>query len=199
MDVPADEARRALEQINRVTEQAKMRIGMGPAGWVIMLWGVIWMVCFGVPYWNLSISGSIWLYGNAIGFIATGLMFWRDYIKREVVSQELNQLGKRIGLAWMTLSFFTFGGFMVMNSFTGAQLGTIIVILIMFMYVIIGLWLNAKSLVVTGWVVSAFAVSGYLFAKWGWLGEFRVLMLWLSVFCGGPLFLCGLYIKLRWK
>ncbi|QQE13520.1 hypothetical protein JD969_08700 [Planctomycetota bacterium] len=199
MHMSNDEAAKALKDIEVTTRQIKERLGMGPVGYIVMLWGAVWMVCFALPYWAPSWNGWGWLIGNSIGFIGTAWLSWKDTRKKDIVSDELKRVGKNIGWMWGLGVLFANGILAVMWPWNGMQFGAAIVVMLMFMYVMMGLWANSRFLIFVGLLVAGLAVAGYFITLVGWLGDSRRFMLWLALMCGGSMLFSGAYIKLRWR
>ena len=199
MQLSPNEAKQTLDNIDDIMRRVKQRIGMGNSGYIIMIWGVIWIACFAVPFWWPRMIGTGWLIGNVIGFASTFTLSAIDARKKRVISPEIKSEGKRMGWAWFSMFLFIDAMLVVIYPFNGAQLGTLLVIMIMMMYVLMGLWMKAGVLVVTGWLIGIMAVGGYMVMRLQWFPRSEWLLLWHAVFCGGPLFLSGLYIKLRWR
>ena len=64
--------------------------------------------------------------------------------------------------------------------------------LVMFGYVVLGLWLESAFLLMLGLAVTALTIAGYLF-----LAEtFNLGARWMG---GGALFISGLYMRLKWR
>ncbi|WP_432799887.1 hypothetical protein [Poriferisphaera sp. WC338] len=199
MEMNADDAKRALGDIEYVMKQVKGRLSAGPTGNILMVWGAVWITCFALPYWLPQWAFTGWMIGNSLGILCTTIFVILDARKRKIVSNEMKQISLRIGWAWGSLFIFLFFMMAIISPLNWPEESAVLVIMLMFMYVIMGLWLRATFLFAVGWFIAIAACLGYFLMKWGWLGDMRNYTLWLALICGGTLFTSGFYIKRRWS
>ena len=98
---------------------------------------------------------------------------------------------------WMWLLLFLYGEIwlVVLWPWRPEQLGVFGVTLVMFAYVIMGLWLELRFMLWLGLGVTAAACAGYVlsFLVPGYLN------LWLGLAGGSALLVSGLFLTLRWR
>ena len=199
MDISKDEAKSSLGDIDRIMVHTKQKWGMGNADNIIIVWGVVLIVCYGLLYFYPANAGKIWIIGDAIGMLLTAYFIWSDHKKKDVLSDDDKRQAKVIGYLWANWALFSFLIFSVMSPSNGAIFGAMLIILMMFMYAIMGVVCEFKSIMVIGWFVGISSAVGFVMADQGWLGRGMNYALWLSFMCGGGLLAGGLYMKLRWK
>ena len=150
-----DEARQALSEIQRITEKTKRSLANGPAGPLLILWGMIWMVGFSVSQFAPGYSGLAWGILIVIGSLSSwwaGVRHDRMVKKRdEKADADAKALGARIGIFWAALfGFATVWGYLLIpfelmiDADRGPELsrriGAFMATIPMFAYVAGGMW-----------------------------------------------------------
>ncbi|NLX04333.1 MAG: hypothetical protein GXY33_04210 [Phycisphaerae bacterium] len=151
---------------------------------VLILWGVIWIVGFLVPYFAPQHMGWIWLGLDVIGIAGTVLAFRLEEPTRSASDW-------RFSLFWLLL--FVYGGvwIAILQPQSPYQVTAFIVTLIMFAYVVLGLFWE-RFMLWLGLAVTALTLVGFYGLEfWFWA--------WMSVLGGGALAGTGLYLRLRWR
>ncbi|QQE13521.1 hypothetical protein JD969_08705 [Planctomycetota bacterium] len=197
MEMNADDARRFLNNIDGVERDTKRKTGLGAIGSPLMIWGLVWIVCYAIVYWLPQYAGKGWLIGDGIGVFATICFGVWDSRKKEIVSTELRAKSKRIWIAWGCWAAFLFGILYMAWPMNGMQFGSVIVLMVMFMFVVTGLWLEVRFLIFIGCLIAAMTVLGYVLAEHEVINGMRAYALWMSVVCGGLLFGSGVYARVR--
>jgi hypothetical protein len=180
MTIDVGEASRMLADIDAVVAKVKQSRGYRIGGAIMILWGVIVVAanlfCAATPHW----SGKIWFALDAVGVTATLLMLQRGLSKGRSVS---------LRLLAAALVFFVFGmtWSLLLGRFGPRQLDAFWPTLFLFAQTLAGLWFGA-AFSILGLALSALIVAGYF-----WSGEWFTL--WLAVFNGGGLILCGLLMR----
>ena len=77
----------------------------------------------------------------------------------------------------------------------GDQIGVFLVTLVMFAYLVMGLWLEVPFLTGLGLAVTALAAGGYFASMFFFPGY---LSLWMAVTGGGALLSSGIYLVRKW-
>lgn len=180
MTINPGEASRMLADIDAVVAKVKQSRGYRVGGATMILWGVIVVIanllCAATPPW----AGRIWLGLDAIGIVATLLMLQRGLPN-----------ARRFPLRFLAavLIFFAFGltWSVLLGRFGPRQLDAFWPTLFLFAQTLAGLWFGA-AFSILGLALSAVIVAGYV-----WSGEWFTL--WLAVFNGGGLILCGLLMR----
>jgi hypothetical protein len=104
-------------------------------------------------------------------------------------------MGWRLFWFWLFLFVYADIWLAVLWPWQAQQLGMFFVTVVMFAYVVMGLWLEMPFLMWLGLAVTGLAGAGYLlsFIAHGYLD------LWLGAACGSALLAAGLYLTLRWR
>jgi MFS family permease len=180
MTIDPGEASKALADIDAVIQKVKQSRVYGIAGAAMILWGAIVVaanvICAATPRW----SGWIWLAMDALGVAATFVLLRRGLPERA-------RFPARFLAA--VLLFFVFGMMWSkpLGRFGPRELDAFWPTLFLFAQTLAGLWFGA-AFSVLGLALTALILAGYF-----WSGEWFTL--WLAVFNGGGLILCGLLMR----
>ncbi|HXP98117.1 MAG TPA: hypothetical protein VN809_15490, partial [Telmatospirillum sp.] len=102
MTITADEAAEALASIDDVAKRARMALGYEAGAPMLMLWGVIWVICFGVGWLETHHAAVVaWMWLAPIGGLtscAWGL--WRQKFQRDKTAGSIG---------WLWLAMWGFG------------------------------------------------------------------------------------------
>jgi len=195
MEVTQKQAQEALQDVQTVTTDIRGKMTYGMAGPILILWGVVWIVCFAITQFAPRIAGWAWLVGNGLG-IAGSLYLGRLRAKAQTVrSNSAKRIGWRLFWFWLLLFLYAAIWLAVLHPWRGEQLGMFLVTLVMFAYVVMGLWLEMRFMLVLGLAVTALAGAGYAlsFLVPGYLN------LWLGLAGGSALLASGVYLARRWR
>jgi len=198
MEVTRKQAEETLQEVDAVAQGVRGHVAYGVVGPILMVWGAVWMACFAVVHFAPRISGWAWLVGNALG-IAGSLYFGRFHPRaRAVRSESARRVGWRVFWFWLFLFVYADIWLAVLWPWRGEQLGVFLVTLVMFAYVVMGLWLEVRFLLWLGLLVTALAGGGYALSLVA-PAVLGVLDLWLGAAGGGALLASGAYLALRWR
>ncbi|MEX0653354.1 MAG: hypothetical protein WD534_01180 [Phycisphaeraceae bacterium] len=164
-----------------------------------MLWGIVWIACYVTTHLLLSqpaYIGWVWLAGNAIGLGGMAMLFTVFGRRPDVRSQSMRKLGWRMFWFWIALALFGNAWLVMLWPWYPLQMNAFLVTLIMFAYVVIGLWMDSRFMIVLGAAVAIGALAGYLLTMFG---GFTYYNLWMAMVGGGGLFGSGLYMRLAWR
>lgn len=195
MDIDDKKAKDALQDVEAVAKNIRGRLAHGIAGPILALWGAIWIVCFALVYFAPKISGWGWIIGDAMGIAGSIYISLCHRNATAVRSETSKRLGWRLFWFWLFLFVYAAIWLAVLRPWNAQQFGVFLVTVVMFAYVVMGLWLEMPFLMWLGLAVTALAAAGYMlsFVAGGYLD------LWLGVTCGSALLVAGLYLMLRWK
>jgi hypothetical protein len=195
MEVTQRQAKEALQDVDAVSRSIKGKMAYGIAGPILALWGTVWVVCFLLTQFAPQISAWGWLVGNSLG-IAGSLYLGRLRARtRTVRSDSAKRMGWRLFWFWFLLFIYADVWLAILWPWRGEQLGMFLVTLVMFAYVVMGLWLEMGFMLWLGLTVTALAGAGYVLSFWvpGYLN------LWLGLAGGSALLASGLYLMRRWR
>ena len=184
MDISRDDAARALSDIAQTEGRSYALQGYRISGPILMVWGVIWLVCYvamGVlpqGQWGLA-----WIPADIIGIIASIVMGRRA---RKPGRAGDAGTGWRIGGFALLICIFSSAIFAMFRptdanvymAFPGVLAGTI--------YATIGLWRMTRFLWI-GAAMIAFSLVGYFFFP-------EHLAFWMAATGGGGLIIGGLLV-----
>ncbi len=194
-DLNPEQARQMILEIERIQTRTRQIIASSKVSFILMLWGTVWFFSFLTCHFMPAREWIIWTISDVIGIAGTILLVILE--KRKVRTK--NPLSKKLGLQlwWFWFLLLVYGGVFMMvlgtdRGFQSSQIGAFICVLVMFAYIVMGLWLDANFLLWLGLAVTALIIVGYFF-----LNSF--FNLWMAPAGGSVLFLTGLYIQLKWR
>jgi hypothetical protein len=162
----------------------------GFLSYYLIVWGLVW--CFGFlasylaqPTW----SDVTWFVLIAMGSIASLIL---GFVQQRGGRMLRTASGQRTG--WFIAALVGYGTlwWILIAPLDSTRASLFVISLVMFAYVVGGLWLRKSLLVVTGLLVTGLAVAGFYLLPTSFL-------LWAAVLCGGALIGCGVYAVLRWR
>jgi len=200
-NISHENAQESLDAVQKTMVQTRKAIASTETAFLLMLWGLIWIGAYIVTHF-LCLMGKIhwiawvWYLFCGAGSVASYLVCWRQSRSGiPIKTPTEKKIGQRIFLFWLFLFIFAFIWIAIMAPVTisGIQINAFIVTLIMFAYVVSGLWRGGAYMVWLGLTVTAVTVIGYFLIPPTYYS------LWMAPTAGGSLFVTGLYIRLRWK
>jgi len=194
MEISPQQASEALKDINTVGQRTRDVAAYRTAAPILILWGVVWTVCFGVTHFSPHAAALAWLIGDVVGIAGTAVLGWILPRRGPVLSESARKVGRRLGWFWFLLFLFADAWLAILWPWRAEQFGTFVVTLVMFAYVVMGLWLEMRFMTVLGVIGGALATGAYL-ASLSIPGQ---LNLWLAIGGGGVLLASGIYLKVRW-
>jgi hypothetical protein len=180
------EAGDLLKSVEGVERRTQELLNYGRAGDYMILWGVIWLLGYGVADRLWPYTATIWYGLDLIGLIGTGWITWRAatcggsrpagrpfvYLRPMICVAVL--IG--FGMFWVKLAHI---GGREQNIFWPTICGAILFC--------VGLWAG-RVLAIGAALVVALVVGGYY-----WAGDW--FSLWIAVVVGGALILGGLWLR----
>ena len=191
MEMTREQARDSLSEIREVSQRLRRSLAASDAGGHLILWGIVWIGAFLVCGFWPDRSALAWTIGDAIGIIGSVTIGIRSG-RSKVQSPDAARQGWRLFGLWLAMFAFVGLWMWLLQPTSNAQIAAFICTAVMFLYVVMGLWLEAWFLLWLGLIVTALTVSGYhLFPD-----QFYF---WMAATGGGSLLAAGLYIDRAWK
>ena len=180
MTINRSEASAMLADVEAIISKVKQSLVYRLAGAIMIMWGVVVAVgnilCTVAPHW----SGRMWLIADGVGVVATIFM----------LRGGLPQGGRFPARALAAFALFFFFGLVwtiLFGKFGPRELDAFWPTFFMFAQTVAGVWFGI-AFSVLGLALTALILAGYL-----WSGEWFTL--WLALFDGGGLILCGLLMR----
>ena len=191
MEVTPQEAKDLLGQTDTMAALMRNHSMYRRIGPILILWGIIWLICFPLTALAPTHSGWIWLIGDGIGFVGSALTMRRSNAGIRCKSSEI----MRSRVLWFWAALLAYGCFwMYLLAPAGSARAVVfIVTLVMFAYVAIGLLGRMSFMIWLGTGVTLLAMTGFgLFAN-----QPQVLNVWMGVSGGLTLLATGIFLMLR--
>ena len=169
MEITRDQAEELLQQADAAGREMRTRRAYGPVGPILMLWGAVWIVCAASAIAEISPrprrAGLAQLIGDTLGLVGSIYLGWtRDRAEGER-SAASKRLGWRLMAFWLLLVVYGDIWIALLTAGHGANMGCFVVTLVMFAYVVMGLWLERYFFLWLGLLVTALAGVGYGLAQ----------------------------------
>lgn len=198
MDVKKEDAKAALDEINDLVRSTKQRLAHGPAGLLLVIWGLIWFVSFLGGHLQPRSVNWLPILGCAIGMASLWIVRRRSVQTRGSTRSD----DPRIRFAWLILTAYAILWMFILHPQRqpNAEVGELIdainhvfaffATVGMFGYVVAGLWFG-RFLVILGLVVTSLILIGlYAIPQW--------FLIWMAFVGGGALVFSGLMVKRLW-
>ncbi len=175
-----NEAHESLEIVRQATELTRQAVARAGTGYMLIIWGIVWLVGFLGSQFLGEAQGYLWLVLDVFAVVGMAVVILKS--RRQVRSAH----GKRIGIFWLAL--FVYGAliFWIAGPIRGNQYLLFITILVSFGYVVMGLWFSPPLLYI-GLGITALAMIGWQLIP-AYLGA------WLALVGGGGLIASGIFI-----
>jgi hypothetical protein len=177
MTLSPQDAADALRDIDAAQARSKTLLGYQNAAPHFLIWGIIWVVGYGLSDVFRGHANAIWGTLVPIGLIA-GL-----FVKRDA--------GRAISwrYAATALAIFSFfaATFFVMWPVSGRQISAFIPLVVALLYVLGGIWSGLRY-VVAGIAIAALTLAGFFFLR-------EHFLLWMAVVGGGALILASIWLR----
>lgn len=196
MGISRDDAKESLKQVEATMDASRTLASYAGSDLILLTWGVIWCIGFlsthflAKPHEPLVVLiGPIWDILILAGILVS---IWAG---RRMPIQ--NVAGRRIGFLWGAVYVYACMGMVLLwpfldhkmlGSLEGAKSFCAIASIIpLFVWVIMGLWLEANYLAWLGVLLTGLTMAGfYLFHD--------LFYIWMAVVCGGIMMGAGLYL-----
>ena len=182
MPYSKQQAESALNDVDRAERRAAVLRGYERGAPHCILWGLIWIVGYGLSDVLAQWSGLIWMFLTVCGMLG-GYLIGRTAKRRNASASS----GWRYPALGAALLIFMFATYYVMAPRTGAQLGAFPPLVIAFVYVLVGIWRGSR------WILAGIAIGALTVIGFGFLNEH--FMLWMAFVGGSALILTGLWLR----
>ncbi|MCX4160997.1 MULTISPECIES: hypothetical protein [Paraburkholderia] len=148
---------------------------------MFMLWGVIWLIGFGLTDIAPAYANFIWIALNVVGVLGC------IYLGQRGRHEDRSATSWRWLASMLSIFAFYILALVIFQPATGMQSAAFIALIVALFYVLAGLWLGAR-----------FAIAGTLLAALTLIGYFVLpahFALWMAVAGGGALMLAGLWLR----
>ena len=177
MTLSPQDAASALRDIEAAQARSATLHGYARSSPHLLLWGVLWVIAYGMNDLYPAYGRVIWACIVPIGLIG-GFVILR---------QAGLGAGWRYGGVAATLFGFFYALFAIMGPASGRQVGAVIPLALATAYVLAGIW-RGPRFVITGLVIAALTLAGFFFLEVHFF-------LWMAGVGGVSLILAGLWLK----
>lgn len=185
MNITPDEARAALDDIQRVT--AKTQELRNSWAHYMILWGTIWTIGFLASQFFPSWINWIWIMLIVTGMAGSGII---AYIQAQQVrltpGSQAASNNARIGISCGVLYGFTIL-WLIVFQLNDAQTAVLWITVVMFISITLGIWYQMPLSIIVGVGITVISLLGYYLLP-------NYFFLWVAFFAGLPLIIEGLYI-----
>jgi hypothetical protein len=194
MNVTNEDAVQSLAQVEDVMAKTRQSLVSTYAGPFLILWGLIWVVSYLGTHFLPMRADWIWNISSVLGVIGTIFIFWRLFGRGPAVRNSSDkQFIQRTTLFWPLVFAYAFVWLGILKPGHGIELNAFLVTVVMFAYVVMGLWFGSWLMSILGIVITVFTLVGFH------LIPHEYYCLYMAITAGGGLLGTGLYMKLRWR
>jgi hypothetical protein len=190
MSLSPHEAADALRDIAAVETRSRQVYGYQQASPHLILWGVLWMVGYGLTAFWPTRGAAVWIAIVAIGLMSGFLIELSNTARRRAPvlagSATVRHRWAFPGIALATLVFIA-ATLVVMAPVSGRQIGAFIPLVVAFGYVLRGIW-GGLRFIVAGVAIAVLVTAGFVLLP----AQFE---LWMAAVGGGALILAGFWFR----
>jgi hypothetical protein len=179
MPISTEEAAEALKNIALVQRRASILRGYERGAPHVILWGLIWVVGYGLSDVVPSIAGPAWMALNAVG-VAGSFLLGRATLAGA-------RYGLRFAAVSATMLAFILATYYVMKPRDAVQFGAFPPLLVATIYTVVGIWRGARW-AASGVVLGVCTVAGFALFK-------EHFMLWMAAVGGSTLLMTGFWLR----
>lgn len=178
MTLPPDEAAQALSDIEAAETRSRVAYGYLVGGSYLILWGVIWVVCYSLVDFRPDDIAWIWLVGCAVGIAGSVILSRLRHEHRSWRSVILPS----------SYVIFTFTTLQILQPRSVQEVSAVIALVVALAYVQAGILRWGDRIALIGAAVAALTLVGY----WAIPVHF---MLYMGIVGGGSLILAGIWLR----
>jgi hypothetical protein len=184
MPISTEEAAEALKNIALVQRRASILRGYERGAPQVILWGLIWVVGYGLSDVVPSIAGLAWIVLNVVG-VAGSFVLGRAAVVRVPMAGE--GYGRRFAALSAAMLAFILATYYVMKPREAVQFGAFPALLVAAIYTVLGIWRGARW-AASGVVLGVCTVAGFALFK-------EHFMLWMAAVGGSTLLVTGFWLR----
>jgi hypothetical protein len=194
MDTHLDDARQSLSAITASTKKMKRSISSRYTAPLLILWGTIWVLAFLGTFFYMTSANLIWLVVDIIGIGGTFFIIWYQMKKADPVKVNPNSKStRRLFFFWLLMFMYGYLWLYILAPANGLQMNAFLCTLLMFAWIMMGMWLDEKVLIWLCLLITLTTVVGFFLIPHSWY------CLWMAATGGAPMLGTGLYMRLAWK
>jgi hypothetical protein len=194
MNVSEQDAKESLASISDTTSKTRRAVVEGYGSPFMVLWGAIWTVCYLVSHFFPRSGREIFTAGGIAG--ATGIVIFlvRQSRRGPAIRNPLDKsLELRTHLLWLVTFAYACAYLAVLRPSDGIRMNAFLGMVVMFVFVVMGLWFCSWIMAVLGIVITATTLVGCLAI------HPMYYCLWMAVTFGGGMLGTGLYMYVKWR
>lgn len=177
MVLSPQDAAGALREIETAQARSATLHGYARSSPQLLLWGVLWMIGYGLNDLFPRHGGAIWAAIVPIGLIAGFVALRRAG----------SGAGWRYGAVALTLVAFFCAAFFILRPIHDRQIAALIPLAVGTAYVMAGIWRGPRY-VITGIAVAALTLAGFFLVT-------EHFFLWMAAVGGASLIMAGIWLK----
>lgn len=194
MEMTKQEAQDSLDQIQATAGKTRCAIAASYDSGLLIMWGLIWIAAFLGTHFFSAWAGYIWLVLAGIGSAVTFAACWNQFrTARPLKIAAGEKTAWRIFCFWSFLFVYMFIWLSILRPYRAIQMNAFICTVIMFAYVISGLWAKSYYMIWLGLFVTCITMAGL------YLIPTSYYCLWMAPAGGGAFLVTGIYIRSSWK
>ena len=161
MNVSQEDAKESLSAVENVMAQTYRSITSIYVNPILMLWGMLWIIAFTITHFYYTYAFGIFMAMSIVGGIGTAVIFFRVFTKSEIKESSEDKVTLRIILMWVFLCVYIPVWLFLLKPVNGIQINAFICTASMFAYIVMGLWLNKRFMIVLGLALTAAPLVGF--------------------------------------
>jgi hypothetical protein len=182
MPLSQTEAQGALRDISTAERASAKAYGYRLASPHLIVWGVVWILGYGVSYTRPEWSAA-WPVLALAGSIASFWIGWSNSCRTTGMKRDWRGLGTAAAIFAYVAAIL-----IIMPPRTDAQAGAFFPILVALFYTLVGIWMRGTRMLIAGVAVAALTLGGYFLLP-------HYFLLWMAVVGGGALILGGIWLR----
>jgi hypothetical protein len=182
--ISTEEAAEALNNIALVQRRASILRGYERGAPHVIVWGLIWVVGYGLSDLVPSMAGPTWWVLNVVG-VAGSFLLGRAAVAGAPMAGAA--YGRRFAAVSAAMLAFILATYYVMQPHDAVQFGAFPALLVATIYTVFGIWRGLRW-AASGVVLGVCTVAGLALFK-------EHFMLWMAAVGGGTLLVTGFWLR----